>query len=276
MTDWEIRPLDGAAELRACVRLQETTWGPDFEERVPATILRIAQRVGGIASGAFDAEGELAGFVFGITGPEDGRLVHWSDMLAVRPEARGRGLGEALKRHQREVLLGRGVQTVLWTFDPLEARNARLNLSRLGATAGEYLRDYYGESGSPLHRGLGTDRLLVRWAIGSARVRDRLDGRASAPFEVADLNAVLEAEIRDGPPVPGDVLAVPSGPGVTIAVPAEIQSLKERDPGLARAWRAATRAAFEACFAGGYEAVELVRGEDGVARYLLEAAATGA
>lgn len=274
MSDFIIRPLEGEAELRACVELQEETWGPGFDERAPATILRIAQRVGGIASGAFDGDGRLAGFVFGITGVEDGRLVHWSDMLAIRPDLRDRGLGEALKRHQRDELLKVGVEEVLWTFDPLEARNARLNLSRLGAISREYLRDYYGEGLSPLHAGIGTDRLLVRWRIGSDRVRRRLAGRTEPPTQVAcaDAERVLDVSIGPTFPSPNGEMGRPCAPIVTIAVPSDIQRMKTQDLALAQEWRRAVRAAFEACFAAGYEAVELVREDDRVARYVLEAA----
>ena len=132
-----IRPLGGRAEREACVALQERVWGDAFADRVPASVLMIALETGGVASGAF-LDGRLVGFVFGITGLREGRPIHWSDMLAVAPEHRGEGIGHRLKLHQRALLLERGVETVRWTFDPLEARNAHINLRRLGAVAGEY------------------------------------------------------------------------------------------------------------------------------------------
>ena len=89
-TNAAIRPFASRAECDACVRLQRETWGEDFVDVVPATILMVSQRVGGVSAGAFDADGRLLGFVFGISGIRAGELVHWSDMLAVRPEARGR------------------------------------------------------------------------------------------------------------------------------------------------------------------------------------------
>src|SRR5437588_394451 len=106
----------------ACVALQEDTWGAAFSERVPAAILKVSQRLGGITAGAFDAQDRLLGFVFGMTGVENGRLVHWSDMLAVRPELRDHGIGRRLKEFQRDTLLERGVGLVYWTFDPLAGR----------------------------------------------------------------------------------------------------------------------------------------------------------
>src|SRR5579862_7530714 len=94
----EIRPLAVPDEFQACVELQCETWGESFSDVVPASILKVSQRVGGVALGAFGPERRLVGFVFGLTGVETGgRIVHWSDMLAVRPEARNIGVGRRLK-----------------------------------------------------------------------------------------------------------------------------------------------------------------------------------
>lgn len=230
-----IRPLTGHDELKACVALQRETWGAGFDQEVPTAILWAAGRTGGIASGAFDAGGTLQGFVFGISGVEDGRLIHWSDMLAVRPPWRGRGLGLALKRHQRRRLLERGIRRAYWTFDPLEARNAHLNFRRLGVTSREYLRDVYGSTGSPLHSDIGTDRLIVAWDLDSERVARRLEGAAPAVPR-----AGTAADTR-------------------IAVPEDIQRIKKDDPEEARRWRSVTRKAFEHYLARGYVVTDAVR-----------------
>ena len=99
-----VRPLETRAEYEACVALQRDIWGRDFLDVAPATILIVSQQVGGIASGAFDTDGRLLGFVFGIGGIRDNVLTHWSNMLAVRPAARGLGLGRRLKLHQQKAL----------------------------------------------------------------------------------------------------------------------------------------------------------------------------
>lgn len=264
MTEIALRPLAGLAEREACVALQEKVWGPAFADRVPASILMIAQETGGVASGAFEGD-RLVGFVFGITGVEDGRPIHWSDMLAVAPDCRGRGIGFRLKRHQRELLLERGVELVRWTFDPLEARNAHINLRRLGATAAEYRRDLYGASDSPLHAGIGTDRLVVEWAIASERVAASLAGRTTARGDGPVLNP---PDASEGLPRPGRAIAEP-GPGtVRVAVPARIQALKQEDPALAVEWRENLRTALERALDAGYTVVDLVRG-DPVAFYVL-------
>jgi predicted GNAT superfamily acetyltransferase len=262
-----IRPLASFAEREECVRLQEATWGDGFVDRVPSSILMIAQETGGVASGAFEGD-RLVGFVFGMSGVRDGRLIHWSDMLAVLQSYRDRGIGYRLKLHQRELLLANGVELVLWTFDPLVARNAYLNLRRLGAVSRTYERDLYGRSTSPLHAGIGTDRLLAEWWIDSDRVHESLAGARPGPAETGRRLVNPPARETDRAR-PGETVETPGGPAVEIVVPADIQALKEEAPGLARAWRENVRAAFETAFDAGYEAVDLLRA-DSFARYILE------
>ncbi len=269
----ELRPLRTPAELEACVALQRRTWGESFAEVVPPALLLAVQRLGGVAGGAFahSGAGELLGFVFGVPGLEQGEPVHWSDMLAVSPEVRDRGLGERLKRWQRETVLARGFRVMRWSFDPLESRNAWLNLVRLGALCREYVRDMYADMDSPLHAGIGTDRLVVRWELESPRVRRRLAGDDAPllPGDVADV-PVANPVVREAP----DPACAPSdldldAPRLLLAIPADIQALKARAPELARAWRAETRAAFLEYFERGYTATGLVRFA-GWSGYLLE------
>lgn len=259
MTGLVIRPLNGLRERQACVALQRRVWGHDFLDRVPASILMIVQETGGVVSGAFVGD-RLVGFVFGITGFLDGRGVHWSDMLAVEPEFRGRGIGYRLKLHQREQLLGSGVELVRWTFDPLEARNAHLNLRRLGATASEYRRDTYGTSNSPLHSGIGTDRLVADWAIASSRVAQcirEVASRDAGPW--SDAPVLNPPTVAGGLARPGTSIAEPSAKIVRVAIPGDIQELKRADLSTAVAWRRNVRTALETAFSGGFVAVDLVR-----------------
>jgi predicted GNAT superfamily acetyltransferase len=267
-----IRPLSGIAELKACVALQEETWGQGFSERVPPALLKVTQLLGGVAAGAWSADGELDGFVFGMTGVQDGEPVHWSDMLAVRRGVRDTGLGTALKEYQRRVLLERGVRTMRWTFDPLQARNAHINFGKLGIVVREYVRDMYGETDSPLHRGIGTDRFVALWLMDSARVASRMSGAERGPA-ADDLVGVPVALGGDAATIPA--LPRPVRPAldleadrVRVAIPADISRLMAESMELAVAWREATRSALVHYLGRGYEVCELVRGER-TSEYLL-------
>jgi predicted GNAT superfamily acetyltransferase len=260
--DFTIREFADYDEIRTCVPFQEEIWGAAFSERVPAAILWVATRTGGVLAGAFDGDGGLAGFVFGLSGWRDGRPVHWSDMLAVHPAARGAGLGRRLKEFQRQRLLENGIRDVFWTFDPLESLNAHLNFSRLGITAREFIPDCYGISDSPLHAGIGTDRLIAHWVLDSDRVRRRMEGAESPPDEAAVERVPV---INEG----DDADLGLTGSALRLRIPADIQSLKAADPARALVWRQMTRAALETYLSRGYEVTELLRGTAGESSYLL-------
>ena len=240
-----VRRVETLAEYQQCVAIQEETWGTGFRELVPPTILLVAQKLGGVCAGAFAADGRMLGFVFGMTGLRDGKLAHWSDMLAVRPEARGANLGEHLKNYQRELVRAVGIETMYWTFDPLVARNAHLNLNRLGTSVVEYVPDMYGTStGSPLHGSLPTDRFVVAWDMtrdGASRSEPSRPGVLVNPL----LNGV--------PSVDG----CPDAPVVRIAVPRDADA----EPSERRAiWRTVTRTALTHYLARGYDVVGFRRG----------------
>ncbi|MGH7458143.1 MAG: hypothetical protein ACREKN_03530 [Longimicrobiaceae bacterium] len=255
----ELRRLRTQEEYAACVELQKEIWGPAFSELVPLTMLKVSQRIGGVTAGAFDADGRLLGFVFGITGVEDGRLVHWSDMLAVSEEARNLGLGRRLKEFQRELLLPLGVERAYWTFDPLVSRNAHLNLNRLGVRVIEYVPDMYGDTDSTLHRGLGTDRFIVVWEIASEA---NLTGPPAPRSGLSD-TPIVNLAAGDGDRPAGMGPAPAAAPIVRIQIPADIQSVQRVSLEQAGRWRATTRRAFLWYLERGYRVAGFYR--DGAA-----------
>jgi predicted GNAT superfamily acetyltransferase len=186
-----IRACEGFEELGACVRLQVETWGYDVGDVIPRRAFLVAQKIGGQVIGAFDSnvagEGSeggaesLVGFAFSLPGVKTGqgepRAYLHSHMLAVKEGYRNKGLGAELKREQRLEALSRGIRLMEWTFDPLEIKNAYLNIHRLGAVVREYRPNFYGLSSSRLQGGLPTDRLLAEWRLDSLRVNDILEGR---------------------------------------------------------------------------------------------------
>ena len=264
MSGRTIRPFTTIEEFRACVDLQEDTWGRGFSERVSPAILKVGQMLGGVSAGAWDDTGRLVGFVFGLTGVRGGEIVHWSDMLAVRPEARDSGLGRCLKAYQRDDVRSRGIEKMFWTFDPLRSRNAHLNITRLGAVVREYVQDMYGDTDSPLHRGIGTDRMIALWLLSSERVVARMDalerGEVYPATEPSAAPFALRADTGGPHPTPGDPDTTLGNDGVRVAIPSDVGTLMADDPALAVAWRQATRTVFDHYLKNGYEVRGFERG----------------
>jgi predicted GNAT superfamily acetyltransferase len=225
-----VRFLETIDDFRACVALQRATWGAAFRDCVPPAVLQITRKMGGVVAGAFDRDGTMLGFVYGITGWKEGELCHWSHMLAVKDTHRDRGIGGDLKAFQRTALTSHGVSTMYWTYDPLVARNAYLNLRKLGARVVEYVPDMYGsDESSTTDSVIGSDRLVVRWELET--------GRALGGAIEGDPESILRVEI-----------------------PHDIQRLKTEAPDEAREWRAATRKAFQSHLNSGRRVVGFHRG----------------
>jgi predicted GNAT superfamily acetyltransferase len=170
----------------------------------------------------------------------DGVVFLHSHITGVLAEYRDRGVGRALKLFQREEALVRGIRLIVWTFDPLETRNAHFNLNRLGAISRKYLTNFYGLTTSPLHRGLATDRLWAEWRLDSARVVAAVSG--------------LGKEAETAP--------------ATIALPGELESWKLQDAAQVARVQARIRGEFAEWFARGYAVIGMRRTAQG-ADYLL-------
>lgn len=271
MSRWTIRPFRTHQDYRACIALQEATWGTGFSELVPMALMMVSQRLGGVAAGAYDEDGALAGFVIGMTGLENGVPVHWSDMLAVRPDQRGSGLAIHLKSYQRDAVMALDIRRMYWSFDPLESRNAYINLARLGIVVREYVENMYGQTDSPLHRGMTTDRFVALWQLDAPRVERRLAGEESPPpiEKLADVPRVLDGASgsSSGWPEP-ETRETLRADQVLAAIPSSIQALKSESPELAARWREATRSVLRSYLSNGYEVCELIRGAR-VSHYLL-------
>src|SRR5207253_7674927 len=140
----DIRLVRTHDEFAACEAMSRDIWGAAERNVVPRELLLTMQHNGGLVHGAFLAAGRLVGFCFAFLGQRDGQLRLCSHQLGVLDEFRGSGIGIALKQAQRYDALRLGIELVTWTFDPLEARNAYINLHRLGCIARLYERDHYG------------------------------------------------------------------------------------------------------------------------------------
>lgn len=261
----QIRPARTRADFVACVDLQRDTWGRAFSDIVPLSMLQITVKMKGVVTGAFAPDGTLYGFVYGVTGLRRGELAHWSHMLAVRPEARNQGIGRRLKIAQREELRGVGVRTMYWTFDPLVARNAHLNLNLLGATVDEFVQDMYGTSDSELHQ-LGTDRFIAKWDLGGTETTGEVDLMSTHGQAFGDAGSGASDGQSESPPVvwaPGSDTSLPSPDAdvIEVLIPRDIEEVEARSFDEALGWRHSTRRAFNHLLSGAYSITEFIPGE---------------
>lgn len=191
----ELRRCHGIEDFRACVTLQKEVWNFSDAELVPLRMFVVADKVGGQVMGAFEGK-TMVGFALSVPGTRSGHIYLHSHMLAVRKDHRNGGLGRKLKLMQREDALARGIELIEWTFDPLEIKNAYLNIEKLGAIARRYNINQYGITSSPLQGGLPSDRLIAEWWLKSKRVERLLaDGRNAAAETVTSIS--VPAQIYD-------------------------------------------------------------------------------
>lgn len=173
--DIHIEALASQSQFNACAALQDAVWGYESSDRMSEKVYLLAANIGGQVLGAYDGE-TLVGYAMSLPGYRDGKPYLHSHHLAVLPEYRNFGVGRNLKLAQRDDAIARGISLIEWTFDPLEIKNANLNISRLGAIVRRYKPNFYGESSSPLQGGLPTDRVIAEWWLQSSRVEQILRG----------------------------------------------------------------------------------------------------
>ncbi|MDZ4806263.1 MAG: GNAT family N-acetyltransferase [Candidatus Eisenbacteria bacterium] len=245
-----IHPLTTVADIQAAVDLQKKVWQAQDRDLVPVTEVIAARENGGIVLGARDG-GRMVGFVFSMVGRREGQTYQYSRMLAVDPEWRGRGLGVRLKLAQKAAALALGDRRMEWTFDPLEGRNAALNLHRLGARVCHYYRDFYGARTSRFDLGIPTDRLRAEWDL----TRD-VESTGPEPHELPRGLVGFVASSQDPLAGPGEYQPPLPDSEYWIPVPIPFQPIREEAPGQALAWRMSLREAFEAAFALGLVGVD--------------------
>jgi len=190
-----MRKCEALAEMQAAFALQKEVWKFSDAELVPVRIFVLANKIGGHVMGAFDGP-DMIGFALAIPAVRSGHSYLYSHMLAVRQQYRNAGLGRRLKLFQREEALARGFELMEWTFDPLEIKNAYLNIEKLGAIARRYNVNQYGITSSPLQGGLPSDRLVAEWWLKSRRVNTVLSG-GHLPKSSTRARIPVPAEIYD-------------------------------------------------------------------------------
>lgn len=267
---FDVRPLQTLREFRECERIQEEVWGG---AGASAETIGVAAKYGGAALGAFVGR-KLAGFLFAFLGRRRGQIIHWSHLMAVRKEFRDRGLGFKMKLVHRELALASGIKSICWTYDPLQSRNAALNLTRLGATAEEYIPNCYGRFPSIIERGLQSDRFVVNWKIASQAVVRRVRGGAPE-VNVLGLPRANETILNSrGLLVNGQLHLHLTARRLLFEIPSRTDTMRAKELKLAARWRMDSRRIFQEYFRKGYRVADFVppsEATEGKCYYLLRA-----
>ncbi|MEK3889336.1 GNAT family N-acetyltransferase [Bacillus sp. FSL K6-3431] len=255
----QIRSLHDMEEMKQVQVLEDLVWTGDS---IPTHQTITAIKNGGLMLGAF-IEGKLVGFNYSFPGFLKGKIYLCSHNMGIHPDHRGKGIGSMLKGVQKEKASEMGYDLITWTFDPLETRNAYLNLSKLRAVCDTYMENCYGEINDGLNNGLPTDRFKVEWWLESEHIGKSF--QAQTPIGIIP----WEMTNNDLPKL-GDFDSLSDERSIHVPVPVDFQMLKRKDSGLALDWRMKTRKVFQTFFAKGYTAIALEKTEnDPVHHYVL-------
>jgi len=269
----EVRRLRDPSEYRRVMDAQVEVWGmSDYSSAVTHHLLIAADRRGGLVLGAFEKDsGRVVGLVFGfLARSPDGKLYHYSHMTGVVPEYRYRGLGYVLKLKQREYVLNQGLDLIAWTYDPLQAPNARFNVGKLGVVVRKFYVNYYGELSDSINVGMPTDRFEAEWWIKSRLVELKLQGKLKAPTldDVLELGARVVTKTEEV----NDVRILTSyslgeeAPLILIEIPDDLSKLRRSTDALLR-WRLGLREVFNHYLnEGNYVVVEFISSVEGGVR----------
>ena len=219
-----IRPLTTIEEFQRCIELQREAFGWADIDLLPRRFMVVTAHIGGLILGAFEG-GRLVAFLNAVPGTRDGMSYWHSHMLAVAKDHWNTGVGSQLKLAQRAAALERGIQLIEWTFDPLESKNAYLNIVKLGVVVRRYYPNHYGETTGAMQVGMDSDRVVAEWWVGEPHV-------------------FAKGEIR------------------RVFIPADLQALKKQSLDSARDVQERVRDQFQKNFAEGYYVVGFERGDE--------------
>jgi predicted GNAT superfamily acetyltransferase len=254
------RDLHTDAEMAEVERLQKVVWQMEDIAVVPDRMMQVFVHCGGHLAGAFDST-MMVGFTMALVARDGDAVRLWSHMSGVRNEYRGRGIGFALKSHQRRWALTHGYTSIGWTFDPLQRINANFNLRRLGAVGVRYYENFYGDMQDDLNRGMPSDRLEVNWLLASARVADHADGEPQPVLvETHDDHFIVSSD-------PTTLLPRARIPEkftnlcYFVEVPYDLAAVRQIGDDAVVAWRSAHRQSIGQALTAGYQVVDFVNSD---------------
>lgn len=238
-----IRECSSIEDFQQCIELERAVWKDDDVGIMPIRLYMISKACNAPTIGAFESSGRMVGFVHTMIALMDKHVVYHSHLAAVLEDLRHQDIGFRMKLAQRQHAMKAGVPLIIWTFDPLQSRNAHLNINKLGAIVRRYEVNYYSEGLSTVFDSeVPTDRIFAEWWVSSPHVESVLAGNRP---HVEDRAA-------------------------SVLIPEDINKVRSRSVDEHLKWRIRVREDFQNALAGGL----IVRGferADGTSRYLLGA-----
>lgn len=249
-----VEVADQPDAMTAARAIFDQVW-PGEGTQVTSNLLRALVHAGGYCSVVIDEESERVvgaalAFPARDTSLPGGVYLH-SHMAAVVEGMRDRGVGAAIKQHQRAWAIEHDIPVISWTFDPLVRRNAHFNVNRLGVEVRAYHPDFYGVMTDAINAGDRTDRLVAWWVVDSERAQLAAQGDLLIPDHSA-----IAAEARDLIVIGADGAPRVAEPPharetVLVSLPDDVVSLRRTNPDLGLQWRLAVRSALTAAFDAG-------------------------
>ena len=212
MSSLRISQVSSIEEMEAVSDFFCKVWagGPEV---VPFDLGIAVLHVGAYCSAAYDGD-KMVAASFGFRGIFDGKdILHSHVTGSFLP-----GAGYDLKQHQFKWAKDQGLAGITWSFDPLVRRNCVFNFDKLGATAVEYLPNFYGTMTDEINAGDDSDRLFVYWDLGGSK-----SAAAVSPNSIA------------------------------VEVPEDIESLRRTNLDEAKLWRSRTRETLEPLLTQGWK-----------------------
>lgn len=175
--DVTIRECVSVEDFQQCIELERAVWRDDDIGIMPIRLYMISKACHAPTVGAFDRTGKLVGFVHTMLALMGRHVVYHSHLAAVIEGLRHKDIGFRMKLKQREFAIAAGVPLIVWTFDPLQSRNAHLNINKLGAIIRRYEENYYGEGLSTVFGSdVPSDRVFSEWWVRAPHVEAVLAG----------------------------------------------------------------------------------------------------
>lgn len=272
MPELEVRVPGEDEDMSEFTDVMMDAWeGMPESEVIPPHVFEASRETGNVL-GAY-MEGELVGLAYQMPDMDGEGGIH-SHAVGVASHHAGEGIGEQIKRGQREHALDKGYETIHWTYDPLLGMNANLNIAKLGATVSEYREDVYDSDNDATSGETPADRFVVDWDLDSEHVQRKLEGEEmeyEPEIVLAADGAELDLENSVVDYLEGDyeMGRVPEG---TAAVEMPRDRSVAEEEGTEQEWRYATREAFQTLFNEGFEVVDFKTTSDGYSSntYILE------